>query len=42
MKIAFFHPKRLKIWNRFENIVPLQCQNNEAGETAFKDKNCEI
>ena len=26
MKTAFFHPKRLKIWNRFENFVPLHCQ----------------
>ena len=26
----------------FEFFVPLQCQNNEAGEAAFKEKNCEI
>jgi hypothetical protein len=25
-KIAFFHPKRLKIWRCFEKCVPLHCQ----------------
>ena len=44
--ILTFEIKLKIIWGKycfvFEFFVPLQCQNNEAGETAFKDKNCEI
>ena len=28
--------------NRNQMFLPLQCQNDEAAEAAFKDKDCEI
>ena len=31
-------PKRLKIWNHFENIVPLHCQTEEATRRALRVK----